>query len=63
MGRKRSEDDKQGNPVRYIQPHSVEDFPEIISRHGLWTNDLQTLVAAKEKYEQMSLIPKTGTEG
>lgn len=58
-------DDKQGNPKWYIQPHMVEDFPSIISRHGLWTSSLQRLVEAKDKFEQLSIdsLPATGTDG
>jgi hypothetical protein len=57
----RGEDDKQGNPKWYIQPHTVEDFVEIIHRHGLWTHSLQNMVKASSEFEQLSL--KTGTEG
>jgi hypothetical protein len=59
----RGEDDKMGNPKWYIQDHSVEDFPAVIKRHGLWTASLQRLVQAKTEYEQISLLPRTGTEG
>ncbi len=59
------DEDKDGNPKFYTQPHVVEDFPGIISRHGLWSTGLQRLVAAKKEYdEQLSLFPdKTGTDG
>lgn len=60
----RGEDDKQGNPKWYIMPHTIEDFVNIIQRHGLWTTSLQNLVKANEEYEQLSLLSKnTGTEG
>jgi hypothetical protein len=59
----RGEDDKQGNPKWYIQAHSVEDFVSIIKRHGLWTVGLQNIIKAKEEYEQISMLPETGTEG
>lgn len=59
----RGEDDKQGNPKWYIMPHSVEDFVSIIRRHGLWTTELQNVVKANNEYEQLSLLPSSGTEG
>ncbi len=59
----RGEDDKQGNPKWYIQPHTVEDFVGIIQRHGLWTTELKHLVQANSEYEQLSLFNQTGTEG
>lgn len=59
----RGEDDKQGNPKWYIQPHTVEDFVNIIQRHGLWTAGLQNMVKANSEYEQLSLLNNTGTEG
>jgi hypothetical protein len=59
----RGEDDKQGNPKWYIMPHTVEDFVSIIQRHGLWTNELKNVVKANQEYEQLSLLPNSGTEG
>ncbi|HWQ30066.1 MAG TPA: putative metallopeptidase [Negativicutes bacterium] len=60
----RGEDDKQGNPKWYIMPHTVEDFVNIIQRHGLWTTDLQHLKKASDEYEQLTMLPgNTGTEG
>ena len=59
----RGEDDKQGNPKWYIQPHTVEDFIAVIQRHGLWTSGLQNMVKANQEFEQLSLLKQTGTEG
>jgi hypothetical protein len=60
----RGEDDKQGNPKWYIMPHSVEDFVNVIHRHGMWTTDLRHMAKANEEYEQLTMLPKnTGTEG
>lgn len=59
----RGEDDKQGNPKWYIAPHSVEDFVAIIQRHGLWTTSLQNMVKANTEFEQLSMLPNTGSEG
>jgi hypothetical protein len=59
----RGEDDKQGNPKWCIQDHDFTDFVAIVRRHGLWTTTLQNIVKAKEEYEQISLLPETGTEG
>lgn len=59
----RGEDDKQGNPKWYIMPHTVEDFVNIIQRHGMWTTSLQNMAKAGAEYEQLSLLSKSGTEG
>jgi hypothetical protein len=64
----RGEDDKiTGEPKWYKQEPSVSDFPAIISRHGLWTESLERLFHAHEKYEQQTIIQfdknkRTGTD-
>ena len=58
-------EDSDGNPKWLIIPHSVEDFPSIIRRHGLWSRDLQNMIKAHEEYKQATIFSsqKTGTDG
>lgn len=68
----RGDDDKLGNPVWFIQPHTIEDFTSVIRRHGAWHGDLQNFFKAMGEYNQVTLFDekkkvekkeKTGTEG
>ncbi len=54
----RGDDDKDGEPTWYIEPHSVEDFNAIIRRHGLWAEDLKLFMKAVEdsKVKQTELF-------
>ena len=58
-------DDKAGNPKWITVPHMVEDFPEIIRRHGFWSAPLQRVDAAKKEHDKVvqMKLPMTGTEG
>lgn len=63
----RGEDDKEGNP-KWCKNVPMLVFAGVIRRHGLWTDNLQTLLKANDEYEQLKIIPieeakKTGTEG
>lgn len=40
-----------------IRPHDIEEFNEIIDRHGLWTSDL---VSAAPKFEEAQQRPLAG---
>jgi len=57
------DEDKQGNPKWYIQPHTVEDFASIIRRHGLWDDCLKLVNRAREEFEQISMLKPSGTDG
>jgi hypothetical protein len=45
-----------------IRPHYVEDFPQILRRHGLWKADLQVFgAAAAEAHQQLSFTIERAT--
>lgn len=43
-------EDKDGNPRWYIEQHAVEEFPGVVSRHGLWTGQLRRLDRASKEH-------------
>lgn len=61
----------RGKRQWYLCGHDVEDFADIIRRHGLWRPDLAKFHVAVEEHEQLSLLAEelsaklrpTGTEG
>lgn len=38
--------DERGRPVYRIRKHDLEEFSDIVTRHGLWTVDLERFAAA-----------------
>jgi hypothetical protein len=48
-------EDKQGNPVWYIQGHDVEDFVSVIRRNGLWSNALMAMHKVGSDFQQAEL--------
>ncbi len=64
----RGDDDNYGNPTWYIQGHDVEDFIDVIHRHGFWNPTLKKLRNVIHDNEQLTLFDQdeflpTGTEG
>lgn len=39
-----------------LREHDVQEFTEIIQRHGLWTHDLRSMDAAIQAYKQGDLL-------
>lgn len=48
--------DKKGNPVPKIRHHDIEEFDEIIERHGLWRRSIENTAKAMERARQMGLF-------
>jgi hypothetical protein len=42
-----------------LREHDIQEFAIIISRHGLWTEDLRRMDKAKEMYQQGDLLKDT----
>ncbi|HHV61127.1 MAG TPA: hypothetical protein GXX51_00575 [Firmicutes bacterium] len=62
--------DPLGRPIWRTQGHEVEDFADVIRRHGLWSVELEALMRAAEEYRQLALfedrrveLRPTGTNG
>lgn len=49
-------EDAQGNPKWNIRAHDVEEFQEIVRRHGLWKPDLQQLERVMKARRQVELF-------
>ena len=45
---------KQGEARYYVIRHPVEEFPEVVARHGLWSADLRALDAAAGEHRCLS---------
>jgi hypothetical protein len=41
--------DERGRPVWRIRKHDIEEFSEVVDRHGMWSRDLENLAAALRK--------------
>lgn len=41
--------DERGRPVWRIRKHDIEEFSEIVDRHGMWSRDLENLADAFRK--------------
>ena len=39
------EEDKDGNPKLKIAPHDLEEFTEIVKRHGLWRDSIKDFMS------------------
>ena len=59
------EQDERGRPVWRIRKHDVEEFGEIVKRHGLWKHDLELFARAMAVRAQdgkvLDLFAKGGT--
>lgn len=55
--------DAHGNRVYRLRKHDVEEFREIVERHGLWKADVELFAASTEKAKQLSLEPKKEKAG
>lgn len=47
-----SEENEDGETVLKIQPHSLEEFAEIVQRHGLWEKAAQQFLKAARMHQQ-----------
>jgi hypothetical protein len=50
------EDDKSGKQVLSLLPHDLEEFATIAGRHGLWSDDITTFMAAANDHGQLTLF-------
>lgn len=48
----RQGEQRDGSPIWGLAGHDVEDFAQVVKRHGLWQNDLKLLVRAANEYLQ-----------
>lgn len=42
-------EDERGRKVYRIRKHDLEEFTEVVARHGMWTTDLERMAAAMRK--------------
>lgn len=54
--------DDEGNPTFRVRKHDVEEFAEIVRRHGLWKNDLEMFVQAALESKKRKPTPAALTE-
>lgn len=47
--------DERGNPVFRIRKHDIEEFTEVIQRHGIYKRDLERFAAALFRSKQRAL--------
>lgn len=50
--------DERGRPVWRIRRHDIEEFKEIIERHGLYKSDLEAFVKAALAQKKTPLFPE-----
>lgn len=55
-----TEFDDEGNNKLAIAPHDIEEFAEVVRRHGLWRDDIKHFMV---QATQLELIPVGGAEG
>ncbi len=55
--------DDRGRPVWRIRRHDIEEFREIIERHGLYKSDLEAFVKAALAQKKTPLFPPEGIAG
>lgn len=48
--------DSKGRPVWRVRKHDIEEFQEIVDRHGIWKRDLQRFADALLKKRKPSLF-------
>ncbi|MCL1789972.1 MAG: hypothetical protein FWG40_01225 [Peptococcaceae bacterium] len=51
----KGEEDTDGNPKYYLIGHDVEDFFEIVRRHGAWNKSIENILSAYKLSGQQSL--------
>lgn len=49
--------DENGRTVYRIRKHDIEEFQEIVARHGLWKDELEAFVAAVREKKDRPLLP------
>lgn len=49
--------DENGRTVYRIRKHDIEEFQEIVARHGLWKDELEAFVAAVKEKKDRPLLP------
>lgn len=49
-------DPETGEFKLVLIPHDLEEFTEIVRRHGLWRDEVKNLVEAAEGHEQLSFL-------
>jgi len=58
----RQQEDERGRLVWRTRKHDIEDFREVIARHGLYTKDLEAFVKAANEARETPLFPKIAAE-
>lgn len=48
--------DERGRPVWRVRKHNIEEFTEVVERHGLWKKDLERFAEAIAKKRRMPLL-------
>ncbi len=55
-------EDVRGRKVYRIRKHSIEEFTEVVERHGMWTADLEAFYAAKARHGAPPFTPCASCE-
>jgi hypothetical protein len=50
----------KGETVYYVRKHDLEDFHEVVRRHGIWTNNLKAFIEAALGREQLDIFNPKG---
>ncbi len=54
--------DERGRKCYRMRKHDLEEFSEIVERHGLWKKDLEHFAAALRRTREKPLLPETDEE-
>lgn len=52
--------DDYGRPEWRIRKHTIEEFHEIVARHGSWKDDVRSFVEVALESKRLPLLPKPG---
>lgn len=55
--------DERGRVVYRTRKHDVEEFSEIVARHGIWKRDLERMASAMRRPKQLNLLDTPAVAG
>jgi hypothetical protein len=56
-------EDERGRIIYRIRKHDIEEFGEVVERHGLWKHDLEAFARSLARSKQASLLPEAVAQG
>jgi hypothetical protein len=55
-------EDERGRPVWRVRKHDIEEFREVVERHGCYKSDLEAFVKAALEARETPLFPRVAAE-